>query len=200
MFAGVNEEGVEFVEESMVGGEVLLKEGAKLLVGMFGRGEAVTLEDAACIGVNDEDGMAAGIEEDGVSGFRTDAVDREEPFAELFRGGAEHLSKRTAIVFLHESGEGFELASFLAKVTGRTDEARETRRGNGEDGAERKQFLAAKISDGALDVSPGSVLGENGADDDFKAGAAGPPMLRPMYGEEGFVIFSKHRQGTENGK
>ena len=42
--------------------------------------------------------------------------------------------------------------------------------------------------DGGGDVGPRSVLDEDGADDDFKGGAAGPPVLGAVGGKEGVVV------------
>lgn len=183
VFAGVNQEGVEFVEQLVVGGQVLLEEGAKLVVGMFGRGELVTFENAAGVGIDNEGGMTPSIEEDGVGGFRADAMDGEELLPEFFRGCAEHAGEGAAIVFLNEADKRLEFAGLLPEIAGGTDEAREARRRNGEDSGEGEEFFAAKIGDGALDIGPGSILGEDGADDDLEARTAGPPMLWPMYGE-----------------
>src|SRR4030095_5940365 len=44
------------------------------------------------------------------------------------------------------------------------------------------------MQQGALDVFPGSVLRQDGANDDFEAGTAGPPMLRAVSGEESFEV------------
>ena len=52
------------------------------------------------------------------------------------------------------------------------------------DGLQRKHACVAQIADGAFYVGPGSVLREDGADDNFKAGAARPPVLGAMGCEE----------------
>lgn len=64
----------------------------------------------------------------------------------------------------------------------------EARGGDFFDGVGSEEFFAAEIFDGGGDVGPAGVLDEDGADDDFKGSAAGPPMLGAVSGEEGVVI------------
>lgn len=120
--------------------------------------------------------------------------------AECARGSAEHAGERAGIVLVNEESKGFELAGLLAEVARGTNQTSKTGGGNALDGAKRKKSFAAKIGDGALDIGPGSVLGENGADDDLKAGAAGPPVLGAIYGEERFVIFFKDWKSLRQGQ
>ena len=93
IFADVDDEGVKFVEELVVGGEAAFEEGTEMFVGIAGGGQGVAFEEAAGVGVNDENGVAACIEEDGVGGFRADAVDREEFVAEFLCGSAKHAAE-----------------------------------------------------------------------------------------------------------
>jgi hypothetical protein len=101
---------------------------------------------------------------------------------------------------MNKASEGFELAGLLAKVAGGANQTSEAGGGYALDGAKRKKPFAVKIGDGTLDVGPGSVLSENGADDDLKAGAAGPPVLRAICGEERFVIFFKDWESLRQGR
>ena len=50
-----------------------------------------------------------------------------------------------------------------------------------------------KARDGTLDVRPGRVLRQDGADDDFETRPAGPPVLRAVSRKERIVV------GVENG-
>ena len=195
MFAGVDDQSVEFVEELGVVGEGAFEEGADFVVAEFGRSEGVAFEDAAGVGVNDEHGMVAGIEKDGVGGFGADAVDGEELGAESFGGSREHASERAGVIAMDEAREGFQFFGFLTEVAGRADELREARSRTGMQGVERKEFFTAKIGNGALDIFPGSVLREDGADDDFEASAARPPVLWAVCRDERFVICFQYGQG-----
>jgi len=179
---------MKFVEELGIRQKVLLEEEPDFIVLGFGRSESVALEDAAGVSVHDENGMIACIEENGVGGFRADAMDGEELLPQSFCGNAEHSRERTRKLLLDEAREGLQLFGFLAKVAGRADESGKTRRGDVQHCGDREEFLAAEIGDGALDVGPGSVLREDGADDDFEARAAGPPVLGAIGRHEGFII------------
>ena len=59
------------------------------------------------------------------------------------------------------------------------------------EGARSEEFCAAKMLDGGGDVGPRSVLDEDGADDDFKGGAAGPPVLGTMGSKESVEVGAR---------
>ena len=180
--AGTNDQGVEFIIQRHVGREAALEEATDFFVGVLCSGELMTLEHAPRVGVNHEDRVLAGVEENGIRGFRADAVDREELLAQNRRNCAEHFSKRSVVFVAQKARECFQRPGFLAKVAGRTDQAREARRGKRGDGVGREKFPAAQIADGQLDVGPGSILRQNSADDDLETRSAGPPALRTMRG------------------
>jgi len=79
--AGANDQGVEFIIQRHVGREAALEEATDFFVGVPRSGELMTLEDAPRVGIHYEDRVFAGIEENGIRGFRADAVDREELLA-----------------------------------------------------------------------------------------------------------------------
>jgi len=188
MFARVTDEGVVFIEEGGVGGQALFEEGANFLVGGFGASQRVTLENAPSVGIDDEDFMIAGVQEDGVGGFRANAVDGKELLAELAGGGGQELVERALVVLAKEANEGLELPGFLAEIAGGADELSESREGHAFDARGGEEFFAAERGEGALDVGPSCVLGEDGADDDFETSAAGPPMLRTMSTKQCVII------------
>jgi hypothetical protein len=193
-FTGADDESVELVEEPGIARELGLEEGADLLVraarAALGAGteEPMTAEKTAGVGVNNKDGMVAGIEEDGVGGFRPDAAEREELFTQNVRGRCEKGIERAFILFKKEGDEGFEGLRFLAEVAGGAKVGSEPGGANFCYCGGREQFCGAKIGDGALYILPRGVLGKNGADDDFKAGTAGPPMLRAVSRKEGIEV------------
>ena len=131
---------------------------------------------------------------------RPDACRRREEWSRRFPGrcregrgadrGGQELVWRTCLVERAAVGveekfhEGLESFGLLAEVAGGAEECcKLTRMGRG-GWHRREQASGAQIANGALDVGPGSVLGEDGADDDFEASAAGPPVLRAVGGEE----------------
>jgi hypothetical protein len=188
MFAGVDDQRMEFVKELVAAGERGFEGDAEFLMRGFGVREMVALEDAAGIGVHHENGVFAGVKEDGVSGFRANAAQGQESFAKSGGGCCEKTMERAAVVFVEEGYEGFESFGFLAEVPGGTKVWGELRRRNFLDSGGGQQLGAAQVGDGAFDVFPGSVLGKDGAHDDFETGTAGPPVLWAMGGEQRVIV------------
>ena len=73
---------MKFVKELVIGGEGRFEHFADFIVSGFGVKLTVAFEDATGVGVNDKDGMFAGIEKNGVGGFRADAVKGEKLLAQ----------------------------------------------------------------------------------------------------------------------
>ena len=146
--------------------------------------EKVAFKDAARVGVHDEHGVFASVEEDGVGGFRADATQGQELFAKSGGRSGEKTIKRAAMVFVQEGHEVFEGFGFLAVVTGGTEMSGKPDRRDFLDGGRGEQPGTAQVGDGTFDVFPGRVLREDSAYDNFEAGAARPPVLRAMGGEE----------------
>ena len=191
MLAGMDEQRVVFVEELWVGGKGGLEELTDVLVGLRAMSQAVAFEDAPGVGVDHEDGVVAGVEKDGVSGLRSNAVDGKQLLAQFDGWRREEPMERALVVDAKKCDEGFELASFLAEVAGRADQRGEAGERNAFDRGGSEQAFEAKIGDGAFDVGPAGVLGENSADDDFETSAAGPPELGAVGGQHGFEVRSE---------
>jgi len=63
-----------------------------------------------------------------------------------------------------------------------------------------RSFARRRFSMAGRDVGPGSVLDQDGANDDFKGSAARPPVLWAVSGEEGVVVGTQVRlPGREQG-
>jgi len=92
-----------------------------------------------------------------------------------------------------KADEGFQLFRFLAEVAGRANELGEFGEWDYFDGAGREELRTAEVGDGRFDVGPCGVLDQDGADDDLEAGAAGPPVLRAVGGEESVVVGAERR-------
>lgn len=73
VFASIDNEPVVLLERLEIAVKVSLEERAELFVGRAIVGEAVSLEHAAGVGVDDEDGLVAGVEQDVVCGFWANA-------------------------------------------------------------------------------------------------------------------------------
>jgi len=117
----VNNERVKFVKKLMVGRERCFNQGAQLFVAGRMR-QAVAFEDAAGICVDYKNWMLAGVEKNGVGGFRADAAKGEQLIAQSLRGTGEEPSQRTSVRCIKKFDERLERFGFLAEVTGRTKE------------------------------------------------------------------------------
>src|SRR5579864_3711777 len=79
--------------------------------------DAVAHQHAACVRVHNEDWMIAGIEQNGVGGFRDNAVQVQQLCSELCGRRGEHSGERTGIMPVEERDECLKITRFLAEVT-----------------------------------------------------------------------------------
>ena len=89
MFASVNDQRVVLAEKRRIKRKTAMEELLNRVVRVFSVSQIVAFQNAAGVSIDDEDGMSAGVEKDRIGGFRADAVDREELFAEYCRGSSE---------------------------------------------------------------------------------------------------------------
>ena len=112
----MNDQSVEFIIQGYVGSEVALEELADVFVTEPRVGKAVTLQDAAGVGIDDEDRMLRGVEKDGVGGLGTDAADGEQLIAQRWCWNSKHFAERALVVAAEETDEGFQGFCFLAEI------------------------------------------------------------------------------------
>jgi len=184
MFAGVDDESVKFVEELVVERKSGMEQLAKLFVVGFGLSEAVAFEDAAGVGVDDENRVPASIEKNGIGGFWSDAAQGKELLTKNRGRGGEEFAERAAVFTVEKPHKGLQGFCFLPEVARGAEQRGELRRACPSHGRGRKQASAAQIGNGVFDVGPGSVLREDGADDDFETSASGPPVLWAVGSEK----------------
>ena len=85
ILTNLNNKGVEFVQVfgSTLGGKSSLDREADFFVRcVFGR-DLMPSEESFCIGVHDEDGIVAGVKNNGISGFGANAVEGEKLLPEF---------------------------------------------------------------------------------------------------------------------
>src|SRR5258708_32509199 len=83
----------------------------------------MALQNAPRVGIHNKDRVICCVEQDGIRGFRTDAVNTQELLSQLCGGSVEHCRKGAAMLFSEKNHKLLELAGFLPEVAGRTDEA-----------------------------------------------------------------------------
>jgi hypothetical protein len=196
----VDDEGVKFVEELVVGGKRGLKHFADFVVRKLRVSVAMAFKDATSVGVDYENGMFAGVEKNAVGGFRADATQLQELIAEDCGGCSEKAREGAAVRAEKKVYEGLKRFGFLPEVAGGAEKLRESRGTNAAESFRRKHACIAQVADGAFDVGPGSILREDGADNNFQAGPARPPVLGAMSLEERVKIRARHKRWRKSGR
>ena len=97
------------------------------------------LEDSARIGIHNENRMLAGVEQDGIGSFRTNAVNSKELFAQDGGWSSKHLAERAVMLRSQKTDKLFQLAGLLSKVARRADQASELAQRNLFHGADGQQ-------------------------------------------------------------
>ena len=188
VLAGMNDQSVEFIIQRYVGREVALEELADVFV--------------------TESRVGDGRDAPGCGGCRRrrrrpDASRRRGGWSRRFPGrcrGRRAVDRATVVLGLETfclaspgipgggNGRRLSVSSFSGGNSLRSGSAAETCREIFSMARGVRSFARRRFSMAVLDVGPRSVLDEDGADDDFKGGAAGPPVLGTMGGEEGVVV------------
>jgi hypothetical protein len=124
IFADVDDEGVEFVKELVIGGEGRLEHFADFIISEFGVNATVALQDSASVRVDYENGMFASVEKNGVGGFRTDATQLQELLAEGCGGSSEKVGEGAAVRVEKKVYERLKRFGFLPEVAGGAEKLR----------------------------------------------------------------------------
>jgi hypothetical protein len=157
----------------------------------------MALQNAPRVGIHNKDRVVSCVEQDGIRGFRTDAVNTQELLSQLCSGSAEHCRKGAAMFFSEKLQECFKLPRLLPEVARRADEAGELRLRNFFNSGGRKQVRLAQIGDGARGVYPSGVLNQDGADDYFEGRSPRPPVLFPVRLKEGVEVLPQYGQALQ---
>jgi len=142
---------------------------ANFFVTGFFMDDSMTEQNAARVCVYDEDRMIARVEQDGVGGFRANAVEFQQLGSELCSRLGKHAVQRSRILPVKECDERLEIARFLAEVAGRPHERFKFIERQITHCADAESVGATQVDQGFLHVAPIGVLREISADDHFKA-------------------------------
>ena len=122
ILADAHDQGVVFIEELDVLGQVGLEEVLEFVIVKGGIDQTVACGHSGGVGVDHKDGTVQGIEEDGVCGFRADAVDGYEVFSQVI-GVVTGEVFQLPVTVLHEPGqEVFQAFCLDPIISGRTDQ------------------------------------------------------------------------------
>jgi hypothetical protein len=137
----------------------------------------VPVQDADGVGVNDERGPAAGVEQHAVGGLRANAMNGKQPVSGLVHGARPQILPATAAFVEKKPEKGAEPSGFHAGASGRPNQIGELGFFKAEQAGRSQKSLCAEAVDSQFDLSPIGVLDEDRANADFQRAVAGPPAL-----------------------
>jgi len=156
----------------------------RAIVAGRGRQKPVTLSDAAQVLVGDGNGMAEGVEKDGVGGLGTDAGKSQQSKAQCCCRSRGEAFERAAELLVEHGYEGLECRSLARMKAGGLDEALQFFERERAQAFHGEGSGCAQIGERAFDGLPSGVLREIGAEDDLKGSLGRPPVLRAVSLEE----------------
>ena len=178
----------------------LLHQLAYVFVPRLGSDQSVALEDAPGVGVHDENRVSAGIEQDGVGGFRTYAVERQQFFPQLIGRLCEHPLPANRHSPRRDSARNSSGAGLSGGSTPRIGSSWPAwARVPG--GCHRRLSApsVAQPAQGPFHVRPGRVLGQERPHDDLEASVGRPPVLRPPRRHQCLVVSPEARRSPRIG-
>jgi hypothetical protein len=122
-----NNQGMEFIIQRRVDWKAALKDLPYFLVTVCRLGQAMSLQHTPRVGVHNEYGMLARIEQDSVCGLRPDAVDAQKLLAQQRRWGTKHSTQRTAVLGPKKTNKTLQFLGFLAKIARGTNKLGQSR-------------------------------------------------------------------------
>ncbi|HUZ47409.1 MAG TPA: hypothetical protein VMW54_12310 [Terriglobia bacterium] len=191
-FSGFDQKSMELIKHSLIARQMLVQELLRGGIVVAGLDQAMARQDAARIGVGDEEGLLAGVKQDGIDGLRPQASQFEQLDAERPGRTGKEFSERSPVSSLEPLDKGLNGARLLPKVAGGADAGFKFRGGSGAQALPLKESAVLKAADRHGDIPPRRVLSEDSAEDDLQASARRPPALRAELLQQQLVILPKH--------
>lgn len=120
-FSPSNNQRVVLIEQRSVWRQAFHEELLVFVVGA--EGDVVLCEEAFRVCVNDEHGVAAGVQEHGIGGFGADAPQRQELQTADVRRQTEELGERSVVLAQQPTRKDVEIFCLLVEVSGGADKA-----------------------------------------------------------------------------
>ena len=179
--------------------ERLLHQLPDLFVARLGGDQPMAFQDAARVGVHHENGVPACIEKNGIGGFRSDAVQRQQFFPQPGGRLRKHPLQRPAILLIEVVHEALQPLGLLAEVARRPDHPCELGQRYAADAIHIEHAFSPQLPQGPLHVRPRRILGQERPHNDLEAGVGGPPVLRSPRRHERLEISPKARLAVQIG-
>src|SRR6266487_1699551 len=147
----------------------------------------MALRNSSSVGVNHENRMLSGVEQNRVGSFGTYVFESKEFIAEFGSGLREHFLQRTAIGSIEECHKQFEASRLLAEVTRGADQCLQTPNRDSANPGNAQYVSGTQFVEREFNIRPVRILREIGSDDDLKLSPRRPPMLWPPRLREGGI-------------
>jgi hypothetical protein len=172
-----HEERVVLVEESRVGRQVGLEEGAGRFVRGLARQQRVPGQDSPRVRVGDEDRPVRRVEENGIGGLRPDPGHGQEGPAERPEGRAAQALEAAVETLDQPAGERAQATRLEAIRPRRAHRLPEVVLAGGDQAGRTQQPARPQAADRARRVPPRRELHQDRPRGDLVRGPAGPPAL-----------------------
>src|SRR3954469_14319244 len=104
-------------------GKRILEEIANLFVIGLRRHDTVSIQNAPCVCIDNENWMISGVQENRVRGFRANAVQAEQFMAQFYCRLRKHLFQGAGVLLIEEGNKRLQALCLLAKVSRGPEEA-----------------------------------------------------------------------------
>ena len=175
-----DQEGVEFVEERRITGEVLFQEVPERLVVPVGRYDPVSGQNPSRVGIGHVDWAAGRVEQNGVGRLGADPGHGQEIVAQGRERRLAESLQAAGRPDQEEPSQGEQAPRLEPSGARGTDEPADRRGRLGGPAPWLEPAGRAKIGDGPCGAGPGGMLGEHGADGDLEGAPCRPPALRAV--------------------
>src|SRR5437899_5077169 len=185
-----HEERVVLLIRRQVPGNVLLEVSLDRAI-FAGPEESDPAADPFGVRVDDEDWVAARVQEDRVRDLRADAILVQKVGAHHVGGTGEITGEVAPGPVEQMTAERSEARRLRAVEAGDPHVSPDDRDGCLSKRSDIEEARSPQISDCDLDVPPGGLLHEERADNRFEGGLGRPPVLRSVVVEEAFVDVAR---------
>ena len=184
-FADSNGERMCFIEKLGVIGWGIKREGVackrneRLIAFVAARvqDQLMAVGDAAKVFVGQRDGVSESVKQDGIGRFPADTGESQKPAAKVCGWTGRKQFERASELVVHKGNKCFERRRLASVKAAGTNESLQMFKRDRTEPIEAQGSGGSKVGKRTFDGFPCGVLGEIGADHDFKGSLSGPPVL-----------------------
>jgi hypothetical protein len=190
--AGFDQQGMKLIEKPLICRQMLVKKALRGLVTVLRRNQFMPRQNTARISIGNKERLLAGIEQNGVRGFRAQASERQQLRPGRILRLCKQRVQRTLVDGVKPLDECPDRPRLLPEVPCRTNTRFKLRNRGLPQSGPAQQAGVSKARNGPGSILPCRVLGKDGAEDDLQASACRPPALAAELPKERFVVRFQH--------